>query len=148
MTLTDRELAMDILHRNLNLNLASCKHKCPYCSWSDLFSNSANTSVNPCMGLKSTSVTVLDWGNNLDRFQSYDVILAADIVYLEETFPALLSTFKHLSSVNTTIFLSCKIRYTRDKRFLRMMRESFKLELLESLPDKSIFLYKARLKPQ
>jgi predicted nicotinamide N-methyase len=89
------------------------------------------------------SVKVLDWTRDLHKFpKKFDVILGADIIYVEEIFDALLETLLHLSHKETKLYLSCKIRYDRDTKFLDMMREHFTLKeiLHEKYRDIKIFL--------
>lgn len=75
------------------------------------------------------SVKVLDWTKDLHRFDhKYDVILGADIIYVEEIFDALLETLLHLSHNETKLYISCKIRYDRDTNFLDMLKKHFKLQ--------------------
>lgn len=82
----------------------------------------------------SVSVLELEWGvTDLCSFQApYDVILAADVIYIEDTFPALLDTLWELSSNETLILLSCKRRYDRDDRFFELAEKTqqFKYEII------------------
>ena len=135
---------MDILHKNLDLNKSLCKDTKLDSTVLDVFLSN-DLGCNSCLGLNTTKVKVLNWGHNLEEFATYDIILAADVIYLEDTFTDLLQTLEHLSSPRTVILLSCKIRYSRDTRFLKRMRHSFNLTLLEEVRDKDIYLYKARL---
>ncbi|KAH9518621.1 Methyltransferase-like protein 21A [Bulinus truncatus] len=71
---------------------------------------------------------VLDWTEPIDSQLSdgVDVVIGADIIYIEETFKDLLKTLKSLTSNNNVqILLSCRIRYDRDLKFLRMLKEFF-----------------------
>ena len=71
-------------------------------------------------------VTELTWGRDTHKFpRPFDVILGADIIYIEETFDDLLQTFVDLSDVNTLIITACRIRYDRDNRFLDMLKRVF-----------------------
>ncbi|CAD5124134.1 DgyrCDS12435 [Dimorphilus gyrociliatus] len=97
VVLTDRSLALDSLKKNVEVN-------------------SLNESI--------ISVRELEWGVNLKDYDNhYDLIIAADIIYIEETFEKLLETLRHLSSQKNFILLTCKIRYQRDEKFLNLLKE-------------------------
>ena len=88
---------------------------------------------------RPVAVRELTWGQDVSDFRSpYDVILAADVVYIEETFPSLIQCLEALSGVHTTILLSCKYRYERDSRFLRMLSEKFVSKVVWTSGDFSI----------
>ncbi|XP_018415902.1 PREDICTED: protein N-lysine methyltransferase METTL21A [Nanorana parkeri] len=117
-TVTDREIALEFLKTNVHDNLPT-----------DL--------------LHKVSVKPLTWGKGLEDFSPFDVIVGADIIYLEETFQDLLKTILHLSTENTVILLSCKLRYQRDHQFLDMMRQHF--SVVQVLYDQKVdvYIYKA-----
>ncbi|XP_067844187.1 protein N-lysine methyltransferase METTL21A isoform X1 [Heptranchias perlo] len=121
VTLTDREVALQFLESNLRENI-------------------------PPDQRTRARVRELSWGVNLRQFNpgSYDVVLGADIVYLEETFPDLLETLEHLSSERTTILLSCRIRYERDQNFLKMLGSRFRVERVHYDAKKDVHVYKAQ----
>lgn len=80
----------------------------------------------------------LDWTEPIDQaaFPVQDLIIGADIVYIEETFQDLLSTILSLvKSKETLLLLSCKIRYDRDLYFLNLLRDDF--EVKEILYDRN-----------
>ena len=112
MTLTDRPLALPVLHRNVAIN-----------------------------AVDNAQVRELTWGQkNLDEFSpAYDVIIGADIVYVEDTFNDLLSTIDQLSDDRTVVILACQVRYDRDLRFLDMLRERFTVQLIQRNRDVKIF---------
>ncbi|TRZ00992.1 hypothetical protein DNTS_033376 [Danionella cerebrum] len=87
-------------------------------------------------------VSELTWGENLELYSpgSFDLILGADIVYLEESFPALLRTLEHLSA---EVLLSCRIRYERDERFLMELRQRFNVKEVYYDSQRDIHIYKA-----
>lgn len=91
-------------------------------------------------------VKELTWGKDLGNFPpgAFDFILGADIVYLEETFAELLQTLEHLCSEKTVILLSCRIRYERDHKFLKMLRDRFSVYELHYDSSKDIHIYKAQ----
>lgn len=93
------------------------------------------------------TVQALDWRENLEsRTKTYDVILGADIIYIEETFPDLLRTIEHLSDENTLVYISCRIRYTRDSNFLQMLSEVFDLKKVHVDRARDITIYKGKKK--
>ncbi|KAM4670208.1 protein N-lysine methyltransferase METTL21A isoform 1-T1 [Amazona ochrocephala] len=121
VTITDRAAALEFLELNVQANLPS--------------------ELRPRAVVKE-----LTWGRDLHNFPSgaFDFILGADIVYLEETFAELLQTLEHLCSEQTVILLSCRIRYERDHRFLRMLRGRFSVSEVHYDSSKEVHIYKAQ----
>ncbi|XP_072181291.1 protein N-lysine methyltransferase METTL21A-like [Diadema setosum] len=135
VTVTDRDDALDPLKENVKLNFPPSPER-------TTSSSSSPSSLNASSG---PAVRALTWGKNLEEFSAtYDLILGADIVYMEDTFPDLLRTFLHLSREESLILFSCRIRYERDKRFLQMVRKNFRL--VEVLQDEArgIVIYSAQ----
>lgn len=120
VTITDREPALDFLSANVKANLAP---------------DSQGSAV----------VSELSWGQDLDRYPAggFDLVLGADIVYLEDTFVPLLQTLEHLCSDTTVVLLACKIRYKRDTDFLSMLRRQFRVEEVYYETQRDIHVYKA-----
>ncbi|XP_057684027.1 protein N-lysine methyltransferase METTL21A [Corythoichthys intestinalis] len=120
MTITDRNSAMDFLSANVKANL-------------------------PDNLQKSVVVSELSWGENLDRYPSegFDLVLGADIVYLEDTFVPLIQTLKHLCSHATVVLLACRIRYERDTNFLNMLSKWFNVAEVYYDKQRDIHIYKA-----
>ncbi|XP_030205945.1 protein N-lysine methyltransferase METTL21A isoform X4 [Gadus morhua] len=121
VTITDREPALELLSANVRANVPA-----------DLRPGSAE-------------VSELSWGSGLERYPAggFDLVLGADIVYLEDTFPALLATLDHLCSDTTAVLLACKIRYERDSRFLELLRERFSVEEVHFDRQRDIHVYRA-----
>ncbi|NWX79036.1 MT21A methyltransferase, partial [Alca torda] len=121
VTITDRAAALEFLESNVQANLPS--ELCP-----------------------RAVVKELTWGKDLDNFPpgAFDFILGADIVYLEETFAELLQTLEHLCSEQTVILLSCRIRYERDHKFLKMLRGRFSVYEVHYDSSKDVHIYKAQ----
>lgn len=72
---------------------------------------------------------VLEWGASLATFDPpYDIILAADVIYIEETFPKLIQTLTDLTSARSVVLLACKYRYERDYRFFELLAKSGRFE--------------------
>ncbi|KAM6070921.1 protein N-lysine methyltransferase METTL21A isoform 1-T1 [Chlamydotis macqueenii] len=121
VTITDRAAALEFLESNVQANLPS--------------------ELRPKAVVKE-----LTWGKDLGNFPpgAYDFILGADIVYLEETFAELLQTLDHLCSEQTVILLSCRIRYERDHKFLKMLRGRFSVYEVHYDSSKDVHIYKAQ----
>ncbi|NXX74721.1 MT21A methyltransferase, partial [Urocolius indicus] len=121
VTITDRAAALEFLESNVQANLPS--------------------KLRPRAVVKE-----LTWGKDLGNFPpgAFDFILGADIVYLEETFAELLQTLEHLCSEQTVILLSCRIRYERDHRFLKMLRGRFSVYEVHYDASKDVHIYKAQ----
>ncbi|XP_051913727.1 protein N-lysine methyltransferase METTL21A [Hippocampus zosterae] len=120
VTITDRRCALDFLSNNVKYNLPS-----------DLW--------------ESVAVSELSWGEGLDHFPAggFDLVLGADIVYLEDTFVPLIQTLQHLCADATVVLLACRIRYERDTNFLTMLREQFTVEEIYYDKNRDIHIYKA-----
>ncbi|NWR89033.1 MT21A methyltransferase, partial [Furnarius figulus] len=121
VTMTDREAALEFLESNVQANLPS--------------------ELRPRAVVKE-----LTWGKDLDNFPpgAFDFVLGADIVYLEETFAELLQTLEHLCSDQTVILLACRIRYERDQKFLKMLRDRFLVYEVHYDSSKDVHIYKAQ----
>ncbi|XP_061918685.1 protein N-lysine methyltransferase METTL21A isoform X2 [Entelurus aequoreus] len=124
VTITDRKPALDFLSANVKGNLPP-----------DLQA--------------SAVVSELSWGDDLDRYpaEGYDLVLGADIVYLEDTFVPLMETLQHLCADTTVVLLACKIRYERDTNFLSMLRQRFTVTEVHYDKERDIYIYKARKQP-
>ncbi|XP_030012928.1 protein N-lysine methyltransferase METTL21A [Sphaeramia orbicularis] len=120
VTITDREPALNFLSANVKANL-------------------------PPDSQGSAVVSELTWGEGLERYPpgGFDVVLGADIVYLEDTFVPLLRTMEHLCSDRTMMLLACKIRYERDTTFLDMLKQKFRVEEVYYEKQRDIHVYKA-----
>ncbi|XP_076471986.1 protein N-lysine methyltransferase METTL21A-like isoform X2 [Babylonia areolata] len=93
-------------------------------------------------------VLELDWTQDHSHLpqSSFDVILGADIIYIEETFPDLLRTLLHFMGPQTHVLLSCKIRYEKDSRFLSMLQQQVHLSKVRFDADRDIHIYSAERK--
>lgn len=100
---------------------------------------------------------VYDWGTAppstmLPLGAEYpDIVLAADCVYFEPTFPLLLQTLKDLIGPTTTCYFCLKKRRKADMRFLRHMMRKFRVDQVvyegkEGDQIEGIFLYAVRRK--
>lgn len=119
VTITDRKVALEFLELNVRANL-------------------------PTHIQQNVSVMELTWGHDLESFsRTFDLILGADIVYLEDTFEDLLKTLEHLCSDHTVILLACRIRYERDQTFLTMLKGPFSVSEVYYDPRSDVYIYKA-----
>ena len=106
MVLTDRDI------RPAQLNLEHNRH--------NLDSNSTSSTVR---------VSELEWGASVLSFQPpYDLVLAADVIYVEESYPALIQTLLDLTGPRSLVLLSSKHRYQRDDRFFQRLARCGKFE--------------------
>ncbi|XP_063717048.1 protein N-lysine methyltransferase METTL21A-like [Symsagittifera roscoffensis] len=123
---TDRKSVIHALKENVELN------------FSDV--NSSDSVV----------VNILDWTEIDTKWEmtfSPDIILGADLVYIDELFDDLLKTLLKVTSKQTVVYFCSKIRYDRDLKFYELLRiNGFEFEVLLSVPDKSINIYKIHLK--
>lgn len=121
VTITDRKVALDFLKANVEANLPP--------------------DIQPRAVIKE-----LTWGQNLGLFPpgEWDLILGADIVYLEETFEDLLRTLEHLSGLHSVILLACRIRYERDQAFLAMLGQPFTVTKVYYDPERDVHIYRAQ----
>ncbi|KAM8806643.1 protein N-lysine methyltransferase METTL21A [Eudromia elegans] len=121
VTITDRAAALPLLEANVRDNLPPA--------------------VRP-----RAAVRELTWGRELGAFPrgAFDVVLGSDIVYLEETFAALLRTLEHVCDARTLVLLACRLRYERDRRFLRMLGRRFAVRELHYDATADVHIYEAR----
>ncbi|NXD08793.1 MT21A methyltransferase, partial [Nothocercus nigrocapillus] len=121
VTITDRAAALELLEANVRENL-------------------------PPEVRARAAVRELTWGKDLGAFPAgaFDLVLGSDIVYLEETFADLLRTLEHLCAEHTLVLLSCRLRYERDRRFLRMLRERFSVQEVLYDARTDVHIYQAR----
>uniref|UniRef100_A0A671G3B2 Protein N-lysine methyltransferase METTL21A n=1 Tax=Rhinolophus ferrumequinum TaxID=59479 RepID=A0A671G3B2_RHIFE len=121
VTITDRKVALEFLKSNVQANL-------------------------PLHIQPKAVVKELTWGQNMGSFSpgEFDLILGADIIYLEETFTDLLQTLEHLCSNRSVVLLACRIRYERDNNFLAMLAKQFTVSKVHYDPEKDVHIYKAQ----
>lgn len=88
----------------------------------------------------SIDIQALTWGSSdLHRFHQYDVILGADLLYIEDTFTDLIDTLLHLSNFNTVILMAAKIRYHRAEKFIKMATAVFDIEVIHKKGNLRIY---------
>lgn len=124
VTITDRKVALEFLKSNVQANL-------------------------PVHVQPRAIVKELTWGQ-LENFLpgEFDLILGADIIYLEETFTELLQTLEYLCSNHSVILLACRIRYERDNKFLSMLEKQFTVSQVHYDPEKDVHIYRAQKRSQ
>ena len=92
---------------------------------------------------------VLDW-TLIDTYvdlNNFDIVIGADIIYIEDTFAYLLQTLLNVAgNSETLVLLSCRIRYKRDKTFLNLLKEHFEVERRFYDEERKIFIYNVRKK--
>ncbi|XP_004680335.1 PREDICTED: putative methyltransferase-like protein 21E pseudogene [Condylura cristata] len=93
-------------------------------------------------------VKELSWGIALDqRFpraaNSFDYVLAADVVYAHPFLDELLATFDHLCKETTVVLWVMRFRLEKENKFVDRFKELFDLEEIASFPSLNIKLYKA-----
>lgn len=120
-TITDREPALDFLSANVRANV-------------------------PSDSPGSAAVSELSWGQGLERYPAggFDLVMGADIIYLEDTFEPLLRTLEHLCSPSTLVLLACKLRYQRDTDFLSLLGRRFGVLEVHYDQERDIHVYEAR----
>lgn len=125
VTITDRQVALEFLKSNVEANLP------PH--------------IQPKVVVKE-----LTWGQNLGSFSpgEFDLILGADVIYLEDTFTDLLQTLGYLCSNHSVILLACRIRYERDNNFLTMLERQFAVWKVHYDPEKDVHIYRAQKRSQ
>lgn len=84
---------------------------------------------------------VLNWGTSLPETlpPTPDIILAADCVYFEPSFPLLLQTLSTLVGQDTTVYFCFKKRRRADMQFMRMAKKMFLVEEVQDDPDRDIY---------
>ena len=90
----------------------------------------------------SAKVEELDWTKQYDC-GNYDVILGADIIYIEDTFNDLLKTLKCLCGPQSVVYLSCRFRYDRDPKFINLMKDYFSVEQIMYDKSRDVRIFKA-----
>lgn len=84
---------------------------------------------------------VLDWAapppDTLPR--APDIILAADCVYFEPSFPLLQRTLAALMGPKTTVYFCFKKRRRADMRFMKLAQKMFTVREVEDDPDRDLY---------
>lgn len=91
--------------------------------------------------LKDRNITISEftWGEDASPLRPpFKVILAADVIYIEEVFSALIQSLTDLSDLESVIFLACKRRYERHDHFFEQLASTGKFtdEIVWTWPEK------------
>jgi hypothetical protein len=91
---------------------------------------------------------VYDWGEPCEGALKYpDIVLAADCIYFEPSFPLLHQTLIDLIGPQTICYFCFKKRRRADMNFIKRIKKSFDVSYVDDDPDQevyrreSIFLY-------
>ncbi|KAM7422334.1 hypothetical protein PAMA_010411 [Pampus argenteus] len=112
----------------------------------------ANVSANmPSSGWPFVPPTVLPlcWGKDHMNFPSdWDLVLCADIVYLQETYPLLVETLAHLCKSGAVVYLSSKMRKEHGTHsfYEEHLPTRFNVELVHRDNKQNNNIYRAALK--
>lgn len=112
----------------------------------------ANVSANmPSSGWPSAPPTVLplSWGEDHMNFPSdWDLVLCADIIYLQETYPLLVETLAHLCKNGAVVYLSSKMRkeHKTPGFYEEYLPSRFDVELVHRDDKQNNNIYRAALK--
>ena len=84
---------------------------------------------------------VLEWGTPLPDTlpSSVDIILAADCVYFEPSFPLLIQTLVALVGSRTMVYFCFKRRRRADARFMKLAQKAFVVREVEDDPDREAY---------
>lgn len=96
---------------------------------------------------RTITASHLEWGVEEDIITfnlPFDVVLAADVVYMEESFPLLIKSLDDLTDSHTLVLLSCKHRYESYMKFFQLLQEKFDSEIVWYNQD--IKVYRCRKK--
>ncbi|CAK8675138.1 unnamed protein product [Clavelina lepadiformis] len=106
VTVTDVKKALPLLQENIELNFPT---------------NDNNSST------ATPIVKELEWGIHLHKHTCcYDLIVGADIIYMEDSYDALITTLKYfMRCLGTKILLSAKLRYDRVECFISKLKNHF-----------------------
>ncbi|KIK08489.1 hypothetical protein K443DRAFT_128426 [Laccaria amethystina LaAM-08-1] len=110
--ITDQSPLLPIMRRNVSMN------------------NLCNT----------VKVAELRWGSPIPpEIPRPDLILAADCVYFEPTFPLLVQTLTDLADATTEILFCYKKRRKADKRFFALLKKTFTWEEVQDDSNRSVY---------
>lgn len=98
-----------------------------------------NTQLNPLRSAVHPSV--LPWGSPLPACipPHPEIVLAADCVYLEPSFPLLLATMHELLGAETVCYFCLKKRRRADMAFVRVLKKTFVVIDVEDDPDRAVW---------
>jgi hypothetical protein len=84
---------------------------------------------------------ILNWGTAIpDPLPSTpDIVLAADCVYFEPSFPLLQHTISLFVNHHATVYFCFKKRRRADMRFMKTARKLFSVQEVDDDPDRDIY---------
>ena len=87
------------------------------------------------------SAVPYSWGDTLpdSLMMNFDLILGADIIYIEDTYSFLVDSLSKLSTINTVILLASKHRYEKTEKFLCLSKELFDHSVIHKEGTVSIY---------
>ena len=102
-----------------------------------------NVSLNPTL-LSPVHPSILSWGCSSPSTSSIipvhpDILLAADCVYFEPSFPLLTATMQDLIGPNTVCYFCFQKRRRADMAFLKGLRKIFDVRDVMDDPEKPIW---------
>lgn len=78
------------------------------------------------------SVAKLEWGqDDLLDISTFDVVLAADVMYDASVIPAFLQTVHNVATFSTSIFLAYGRNRQAEEEFLKEVKQWFSIERIE-----------------
>ena len=94
----------------------------------------------------SISVVPYSWGEPLPDplTTKFDLILGADIIYIEDTYSFLLDSLSKLSTTDTVVLLASKHRYDKIEKFLLLSEKFFDHTVIHNDGTVSIYKFKKR----
>ena len=110
--LTDQDVMIPLMHRNIALNTSLAEH---------------------------VHASVLDWGSIPQSLPTPNVVLAADCVYFEPSFPLLQQTLEQLIGSKTVCYFCFKKRRRADLRFMKDVKKTFLVQEVDDDRDKTVW---------
>ncbi len=84
---------------------------------------------------------ILNWGTAIPDFlpPTPDIVLAADCVYFEPSFPLLQHTISLFVNRHATVYFCFKKRRRADMRFMKTARKLFSVQEVDDDPDRDTY---------
>jgi len=155
VTITDRSQSLKSVEQNVRDNGYHNHHCTTFtdtsldCRSSNNDCEQANSRTDPSdidsdCSSKKPNVSALTWGENLDMYpNAFEVVLGADIVYIEETFDDLITTISHLTDCRSVVLIAARLRYRRDELFFEKFRRLFEVQEVFYDAAKDVRIFRA-----